>query len=565
MCGIFGFFGEVASEISRKELLRKSVAIRHRGPDSVSILPEKGFIGGVRRLEINGSSGGRQPFSDQKRSVFFNGEIYNYKEISPEAKSDGCVLPGLLDESPFPEVAGADGMFALASFEGKSLLLSRDFAGIKPLYFWISPNKKSIGYSSELKFLLGFDFVGTREDGEAICEFFEKGFLSGRKTGFTGISKVLPGEAIRFSQGKVEYKKMRTYPKGRASDFSDALTISVKEQGRADVPVGLFLSGGLDSSALLFLSEKPEELWTYSAGFSAENLPAKESAELAGARNSQIVIEPEDIFSENAFADCARHTEELSIDPAFIPTKMLSESARTDGLRAVMSGEGADEIFSGYPKYSAIRALSENSFLRALPYRHVPEKLSDFFLPRYGKEGFSRLERMSSAGTPEEMNRIYEEVFEGARPITRKKGKLADAPSPEARAMLDDFKNSLPNKLLLKTDKAGMAESVEIRVPFLSGKILSVFYRKVLSERPLGNKGGLKKILKRALPRKILGQKKEPFFPPFLEKSYLGRLKEAVPEKYSHLLSRRSPNDFARKAYVLCYYSAWKREFGLEE
>jgi len=530
--------------------------IRHRGPDDEGtyFAPHIGL--GHRRLSIIDLSTGHQPLSNEDGSVWivFNGEIYNYQELQKEltskghiftTKSDTEVIVHLYEEYGESCVDRLRGMFAFALWDAKqkTLFLARDRVGIKPLYYWQSHN--AIVFASEIKAILADPAVTREIDPSMIDRFLSFYFLPGAETLFKGINKLLPGHYLVCQGDRVE---IRQYWDLHFSEFpislqeAESKTLELLEESLqlhmiSDVPVGFLLSGGVDSTAMLsFASGKtPYPLSSYTLGFS-ESVVADERPYARLAAERYGTVHHEMTISSKEFVDFMPkyvwHMEEPVCEPQAVALYYVSRMAK-DYVKVLISGEGGDEAFAGYSIYRNILWLER--LKRAMgPVRAVIGA---------GLEGANRLFKSQKVAKYAPLLNIPFDSFCYGRtyhPSSYFNGQIEDLYSKDFAQHVDknqsvgivkeflkntnqasivnrmlyvDTKTSLPDDLLLKADKMTMANSLELRVPFLDHKLLE-FAASLPSNfkvRGFVTKYLAKKALRGRIPKEILKRRKVGF------------------------------------------------------
>ncbi|HZB43708.1 MAG TPA: asparagine synthase (glutamine-hydrolyzing), partial [Pyrinomonadaceae bacterium] len=376
MCGIAGFITPPGAETAgHPELLdRMCRVIAHRGPDDQGTAAEGGVALGMRRLSIIDLAGGHQPISGcgGRVSVVFNGEIYNFQELRPELEarghrfrthSDTETIVHAYEEWGDDFVTRLRGMFAFALWDepARTLFIARDRVGKKPLYYTLTP-RGTLVFGSELKSLLEHPEVGRDIDYEALDAYLTFGYVPDPLSIFRGVEKLPPGHHLTFAGGRVSVKQYWDFnfeaaaPR-REEEYLEELRALLDEAVRvrlvADVPLGAFLSGGVDSSTVVGLmarnSARPVK--TFSIGFNEDSYDELKYARVAARHfrtdHHEFVVTP-DICS--VVDELAWHFDEPFADSSALPTYMVSKMAR-DYVKVVLSGDGGDELFAGYTRY----------------------------------------------------------------------------------------------------------------------------------------------------------------------------------------------------------------------
>src|SRR5438445_63217 len=377
MCGIVGILKLDPKEtVDEARLKRMRDVLRHRGPDGEGLWIE-GPVGlGHRRLAIVDVAGGHQPMANEDETVWivFNGEIYNHAAIRPEleacghryrTRSDTETILHLYEEEGPQCVERLQGMFAFAVWDRPRgrLLLARDRLGIKPLYF--ACTDREILFASEIKAILAAGPLRPALNEAIVPEFLAAGFVAGEETFFKGVRKLLPGRTLSWTlaEGSRERRYWRLPAATeeapvtlaeRAGELRTRLTAAVRSHLMSDVPLGLFLSGGIDSSGLaaLMASLVTEPIRTFAVGFSepaANDLAyARLAARAAGAPHREVVVSPTEFF--DALPQLIWHEDAPIAFPSSVPLYFVSRLARGH-VTVVLTGEGADELFLGYNRY----------------------------------------------------------------------------------------------------------------------------------------------------------------------------------------------------------------------
>ena len=483
MCGIAGVITSSPSAAGlRPQLEAAAAALRHRGPDDFGITLD-GPVGLVHtRLSIIDLAGGHQPIVSPggELSAVVNGEIYNYVELRREYTARSGVEPLThSDSESVLQVYAAEGaqglrrlngMFALALHDRarQRVVLARDRLGIKPLYVYSDATR--VAFGSELKALLPLLPAPPALDADAIAQFLENEFLSGEGTVFAGIQRVPPGHALVIDRAlnvqRERYwslQQLRTLDldMGQAQEaFTTLFEQVMREHMRADVPFGLFLSGGVDSSLLCAMltqmHDRPIE--SFSVGYSVnrernELDDAQQIAQRFGTRHHALEITPDEVRSRIPHAIWS--TDELMRDFAVLPTSLLAEKAG-QSLKVIFTGEGGDEAFAGYARY------------RKRPFQRW---LSNLMRP--GTGGFRARNRWPAELRERSYAPQLQSVSNGFRRVQVEAWR--DAPpgwSDLQRIQYYDLIAALPDKLLVKVDRSLMAWGVEARVPYLDHRIV---------------------------------------------------------------------------------------------
>jgi asparagine synthase (glutamine-hydrolysing) len=568
MCGIVGIVeSDPARHISEAELQQMVRTLVHRGPDEEGhvILPGVGLA--MRRLAIVDLAGGQQPFTNEAGDIQLvaNGEIYNFPELRRELESLGHAFrshsdievlvhgyeqwgPGLL-----PRLRG---MFALALWDGRTrtLVAARDRAGEKPLYWTNTP--QGLRLASEVKALLVRPEVSRELDAEALDQFLTYEYILAPRTILKGVQKLPPGSYLTWRDGQVEVKRywdassvaLKTWTDAEAIEaLRDRMRHAVISQMMADVPLGAFLSGGIDSSTLVaFMAEASRlPINTFSMGFDDgsynELAFAREVAAAFKTNHRERTVTP-DLAS--LFDKLVVHLDEPFADVSMFPTYMVSSLAR-EHVTVALSGDGGDELFGGYDAYEA-QALAAR--LGGLGEAVMPAlaAVAATLPPTEKKKGLVNKVKRFTAGAataPSDLGHYRWMVYLGAaakarlyasglRDRLRAHDVYAPVRETLGRFSQDDVLNRqlyadlslyLADDILVKVDRMAMATSLETRAPFLDADVMELAFSMPanLKIRNGERKWVLKQAMKGILPDAILTRKKEGFSIPI--KNWLRR------------------------------------------
>jgi asparagine synthase (glutamine-hydrolysing) len=559
MCGIHGLYRLDGLPADGSVLPRMGAVTRHRGPDDEGMHVDGRCAIGMRRLSIIDISGGHQPIANADGSlvVVCNGEIYNFRELRRELESAGhrfkthsdseVLLHGYAQwgEAVLDRLNGMYG-FALWDAKRQTLLVGRDRLGIKPIYFL--NDGRQIAFASEAKALLELPGVRAEVDPAALVSYLELGYVPAPQSMLSGICKLPIGGLMTMSPAGVQVRSTWTPPTAVDDRLSTAdwvqeirarLEESVRMQMVSDVPIGAFLSGGIDSSAVLafMASHSSGPVKTYSIGFdggAAERYYneldyARQVARQFGTDHHEILVRP-DVVS--LLPKLLWHMDEPIADSAFITTYLVAEFARRD-VTVILSGVGGDELFGGYRRYLGEHYLRYIDWLPDAAKRGAAWLADRLPADRHSRFlNYSRLARnfLGSAHLSfAERYRAYVGVFSpaeaaalarvGAGQRTDALQAAFDAVGGEdalARMFAADAMTQLPDDLLLLTDKMTMATSLECRVPLLDHELVELAARIPARIKVAG--GELKAVLKQALadvlPREVLYRSKRGFGAP---------------------------------------------------
>lgn len=554
MCGFVGVASGLELTTHDIELLKEATAsIHHRGPDGSGVFTDKRLALGHTRLSIlDLSEAGSQPMVSQcgRFVISYNGEVYNYIELAKEfglndlnSNSDTEVILELFAKEGEQVFASLNGMFAFALLDRiqQKLWLVRDRLGIKPLY--IKQDNDKIVFGSEIKAIKALAAPLTRVNESALGEWVYYGTTLGRKTLLHGVERLLPGHFMRvdLSDLSVEtkcYWRPPLKPIGIEGDIikqsRELLEQAVRRQLVSDVPIGVFLSGGIDSSAITAFATKHYSgtLATYSAGFDFDKgvneLPqARKLAKLYGTEHYEIQISGLDVA--DTVQRLVHHHDQPFSDAANIPLYLLCKEIK-DETKVVLQGDGGDELFGGYKRYATLSRLSRMKAVARIG------KFVNFFSRRnaayYSRERYinallaqPRSKLMALLLTVEDEKQDPAQIFHPklrsrfSDPFQRYKdvSLLCQGRSPADQMLLVDSMIILPDIFLEKVDRSTMAASVEVRVPFLDNDLVE-FCHQLSADQKIPN-GKLKHLLKESLsgivPDEVLYGKKTGFGVPF--------------------------------------------------
>ncbi len=579
MCGIVGIYNFRSAEpVAEGTMLAMLAAVSHRGPDDQGVFLDGSLGLGHRRLSIlDTSPAGHQPMvSPSGRAVLtYNGEIYNYVELAASlpgtthrlrSRSDTEVILAQYEALGEKCLQDFIGMFAFALWDTfcQRLILARDRVGIKPLYW--TQTKDGIAFASEIKALLAALDRPLAVNRAAIEPYMRFGYVPGEETMFQGIYKLLPGHMLVVEKGQLYLKQYweLSFDEAEIGNFQsrsivlrELLADAVRIHLRSDVPLGFFLSGGLDSSAVVSLvrREVPGDLKTFSVAFDMgsaydERPYARMVSQTFRTDHHEVVLTPEEF--QKLIPKFVWQMDEPVTEAAAILLYRVAQLA-AEHVTVVLSGEGADELFGGYDIYRYMRALEA--------FQSVAGPRSFRGLARLARAlGASKIERYLALGAlPLEQRyagvsmyeaRDWHEVYTDDFIDVLAENPPADMLStcysrsqgwnPLNRMLYLDTKMWLPDDILVKADKMSMAHSLELRVPFLDHRLVEFAARIPPNEKSSWN--GSKRILKQAmdglLPRQILRRKKLGFPTP-IEFMFQGPLRPYVCELISDHQTRR--------------------------
>ncbi len=555
MCGIYGYFSsrDVIDEVS---FIKNLDLINHRGPDDSGVWKSKDskLMIGHKRLSIfDLSDAGKQPMVNEDNGdiISFNGEIYNFKELREEliklghsfmSSSDTEVILKAYQEWKEDTFTKLNGMFSLAIFdsERKKLVLARDRAGEKPLYFFSSDNE--FGFASELKPLISNKLLKKRIDKRSLDCFLSFGYSPRQSSIFENINKLEPGFVLSYDLSNNSFekktywslkKKLTVSSRKTANDedyFVDKLEHLLEEsislQLEADVPVGVLLSGGLDSSLITSIASRKKNLRTFTVKFSEHaSFDESKHAELIAKEFNTNHTELEaSSISPNIIEELVKYYDEPMLDSSMIPTFLLSKEVRKH-CKVAIGGDGGDELFGGYKHYDRLIRLSRIANVIPLSSRKFIGEISQFILP-IGFKGRNWAHTLSK-----NFNNSVPQISVFFNYYDRKKllksdsitENFADTYREESfienssildRATFFDFMNYLSEDILVKVDRASMASSLETRAPFLDYRLIEFAflelpnkYKATSSQRKII----LKKLAKKILPKEFDLKRKQGF------------------------------------------------------
>jgi asparagine synthase (glutamine-hydrolysing) len=620
MCGICGLVSlHGASSPDRAALAAMNATMIHRGPDSEGMLVD-GPVGlAVRRLSIIDLEGGDQPIGNEDRTiqVVQNGEIYNYRELRAElerrghrfsTRSDTEVLVHLYEERGPGFVEALRGMFALALWDsrGRRLVLGRDPFGIKPLYYRNAGG--TLSFASELKSLMSQPGLAREVDLDALEAFLAFNSIPAPLTIFSEVRKLPAGHILVWDGGE---PRIERYARPRpvaardvrsegdeqlAAELRERLRDSVRAHLVADVPVGVLLSGGVDSSALTALaaSESSERVSTFSIGFEEgsfdELSAARMVAERYGTDHHELVVRPDAV---ELLPRLVEVFDEPFADSSALPTFLVSQLA-AGSVKVALSGEGGDELFGGYYTYVADQ-LAPRLAPAARALKGVVERLPSSSAKAsldYKAKRFVRGAHLP----PLERHHAWKEIFSSdaraelvarrrdgvSNPLDLHRARYEETEGAESLARLQDLDVGiyLVDDLLVKTDRASMAHSLEARVPFCDPAVAELALALPTSKkvRGLAKKRLLRRAVAPLLPRSIVHARKqgfsvpmaawlrgelEPFAREVLATDTVGRQGYFHPNRVSGLIDAHvsGREDLSRQIWGLMAFTLWAERY----
>ena len=576
MCGIVGFVNAHKKQVAREILERMNAAIIHRGPDEDGFFVKENVALGMRRLSIIDLKSGQQPIfnEDKTKAIVFNGEIYNFQELKKDLESRGHrfytnsdteVIVHLYDEYGADCVQHLRGMFAFAIWDERdeSLFIARDRVGKKPVLYSHQPNGDLI-FGSEFKALLTHPSISREVDFAAIDSYFSYLCVPAPQTAFKQIRKLEPAHWLRWKDGKIETKRYWL------PDFSNKIKISeteaIEETTRilreatkmrmiSEVPLGAFLSGGVDSSIIVALmaqeSEKPVK--TFSIGFEEQDFSelkyAKRVAEHIGAEYNEFVVRPNAL---EILPTLVEHYGEPYADSSAIPTYYVAKETRKF-VTVALNGDGGDESFAGYERYAAMKIAELYHRFPAFARKLLIEKpislfsTSEFkksrvrdakrFLQAASLPRTERYFRWMSTFNRDAKRELYTKDFTETVAVQNPSSFLdewfakANGSGILDATLLTDQMTYLPNDLLVKVDIASMANSLEARSPLLDHKVIefAASLPESLKMQRFETKSLLKKVAAKLVPREVIYRRKMGFGVP-IGNWFRGEMKSFVRE-----------------------------------
>jgi asparagine synthase (glutamine-hydrolysing) len=622
MCGIWGIFDQSGNSIDQVTLERMNHVLKHRGPDGEGYYVNGGIGLGHRRLSIIDLAGGAQPIpnEDGTLQVIFNGEIYNYIELREEllalghqfrTHSDTEVIVHAYEQWGTDCVKHFNGMFAFAvvNVREKTMFLARDHLGIKPLYYVLIGSQ--LLFASEIKALIQHPHCPREVDAESLAELFTFRYVPSPKTLFKGIFKLSAGHSMQVTTSSIRTERFwkwipqirkKWHEQDLIEEYQGLLEDAVRLQLRSDVPLGLFLSSGIDSGVLLAIMSKysPQRVQAFTIGFEGgektnEVADARFLADMFGAKHHFAMVGPKDYleYYERFLWDIE---EPVGQEPAAAFYFLAKETSAN--VKVALTGQGADEPWAGYDRHIGVKLSNI--------YNHLPSNVTDP-LARFVTRMPGRFERLKrgvvSLGEPDVLTRfvkIYSffsedmkrQLFEAS---LKEKVFVNGYQAKEAIRHLQsdvyhldtvtqmlyiDTRANLPDDLLMVGDKTAMANSLEVRVPFLDYRLIEFVESLPPNLKLKGFTGKYlhKKALEKWLPKDVIYRKKKGFVNPiedwfrtgmrsYLEEYLLGSDSASAlffDQKFIRqmLISDRDGKDqFRRHIYLLLSFELWHRKF----
>lgn len=562
MCGICGVFNfDPAEPVDPAEIREMAATIVHRGPDEDGFYVNRNVGMGMRRLSIIDLTDGRQPISNEDKTVhvIYNGEIYNYRELRADlvraghrfrSHVDTEVIAHAYEEYGDGFVDRLNGMFAFALWDERRrlLLLVRDRIGIKPLYYYA--DSRRLGFSSELRALLATNYLERRIDPRALDCLLNLEYVPAPLTILQGVQKLPAGCLLRVTPQGAGLQQYWDVDYGRITDRTSAeleegllerLQRAVSRQLVSDVPLGAFLSGGIDSSLVVALmcQTAPTKVKTFSIGFPAAGYDERDHARAVarhlGTDHHEIAVDPND---RNLIKRAILSLDEPLADASIVPTLLVSKLAR-EHVKVALSGDGGDELFAGYDSYRADRAAQLYSSVPGLVrgwliepvIRRLPQTSRRLGAINSAKGLLKGLEQplwleharwltyLSAVERAHLYTPEFVEQLDGHDCHTSIRQHLAACATSDrlGRQLYADLKTYLVDDVLAKVDRMSMAVSLEVRPPLLDHEVVE-YVATIPSGMKLGShwrsKYILKQIARRFLPDAIVNRRKSGFSMP---------------------------------------------------
>ena len=569
MCGICGYVNIDDDDL----IVRMTESLAHRGPDDQGYFHDRAVHLGHRRLSIIDIAGGHQPMTspDGSKTIIFNGEIYNFPELkkslverghSFKTNCDTEVLLRLFEEMGPSALNHLNGMFAFAVYDRNTgdLFLARDRIGIKPLYYLELPGR--LLFASEAKAILHYRDWSPTLNPRAIHDYLALRYVPGDRVVFNEIRRLPAGHYMTYRQGHTEIRQYWSPPyhdgpySPRDADYEDEfeelLTASVRRRLISDVSFGAYLSGGLDSSVIVALMSRmvSAPLKTFAVGFDYEHDELTEAADTArylGCDHHEIPCRAEDV---NLLPTIVHHLDEPMGDGIIIPMYQLSREAKKE-VTVILTGEGGDEILGGYlfhklmcvgDAYRRFLPRSVRNSIIAPLLAAVPARAMNlaFKYPAYlGRRGKRKVLDYLNLVEPAQIDQAYRHLIslfderdtrDLYSPAFRRHLEQNSDPASDDHALNGDclrgpylnrllrlqFHHWLPDNMLLRQDKTGMANGIEGRVPYLDHQLVEFAQRLPphLKLRRLMGKYILRRQAEKILPRQVARRKKMPFYVP---------------------------------------------------
>lgn len=623
MCGISGMVHDsAAAPVDPDRLLAMCRALSHRGPDDEGMYVKANAGLTVRRLAVVDVAGGRQPVCNERRTIHavFNGEIYNHGELRAlltrrghrfRSGADSEVIPHLYEEYGADFVERLEGMFAIALWDEdeQQLVLCRDRAGIKPLYYAMPPD--GVVFGSEIKAILAAG-VSTTVDLQALSNYFSLMYIPGPRSIYREIRKLAPATTMVWRANGYKIKRYwnlrdtsrpaNLSPRQAEKELRDLLAESVDRHLQADVPLGFFLSGGIDSSSVVAAARQrctESVLKTFTVGFADRSYDERREAALLarhlGTDHTDMVVEPR---AEDVVDRIMPIFDEPFADPSILPTYYLCELARQH-VTVALSGDGGDELFAGYHSYKADKIAQYYRLLPRSVIKDLAPRLVRFMPASHRRASLDFKARrfvenaLNSPGRSHYLWRVvfreghkarlfpsdlFAELFDSYE--THERHYLAGAQfDPLTRFQYTDANVYLVDDVLTKIDRLSMAHSLEVRVPLLTTPLMEFAFS--LSGRLKMPRYQTKQLLRNAmddvLPPTVTAMRKRGFNAPlprwlteqfrplvdeYLSKEVLRRQGYLRFEAVDHWVTRHMDRkgEHSREIWSMLMFSLWVEE-----
>jgi asparagine synthase (glutamine-hydrolysing) len=613
MCGIVGHVAIRGHEVDRTAVAEGMRRLAHRGPDGEGMATFEQACLGHRRLSIIDLRGSPQPWvsADGRYTLVFNGEIYNFIELRAGLEASGVRFRSQGDTEVLLELfirygpaclESLNGMFAFAVWDdvARALFLARDRLGKKPLYYAVC--QSGLAFASEIRAVRAFAGIDTGFDQAGVHDYFAYQFIPGEKSVFSGIRKLPPAHCLSFIDGRLDLRRYWTPPRPEPSREDESalreelvalVDDAVRLRLRSDVPLGVFLSGGIDSALITSaMRRQGVVVQAFTIGFADhsydESRTSAASARFLDVQHHVKTLEPE---FEPILQDWLRAFGEPFADPSAVPTWYLCRHAR-DHVTVALSGDGGDELFAGYRRYRARQFLELyerlphvvkwlcSTVVDALPegeqyFARSPVKMFKLFLRMRERLAAAPGDVLPQVFSPEERQRLF------AGNISVRCNDFVDSLGlrgldPVTQMQLADLQTYLAEDILTKVDRMSMAHGLEVRSPLLDYRIVEFASRLPVGLKIRGNvqKWLLQEAFRERLPPATLGRRKQGFAVPLatwlrgrlrtlFEQACLDDLPEFLDGAYVRSLWEQQLKggvDHGFKLWTLLVFCLWRRQ-----
>ncbi len=558
MCGICGIFNLKGNRVDRELLERMTTRIQHRGPDGEGYFVSNEIGLGHRRLSIIDLEGGSQPQTNEDRSIqiIFNGEIYNFIELRKEllekghtfkTRSDTEVIVHAYEQWGVECTNRFNGIFAFALWNSnqRRLFLARDHLGVKPLYYVVLGDR--LLFSSEIKALLADSGCPKEVDIQALSQLFTLRYVPSPRTLFKGIQKLPPGHRMIVQSSGIHVERywkstprIRTEVNERAliEEYQALVEDAVRLQMRSDVPVGLFLSSGIDSASLLAIMSKlsSRPVRTFTIGFengerTNETDDARQLAKMFGSDHSEMIVGAQDYekYYERYLWDLEEPVGNETAAAFYFVSLITSKH-----VKVALTGQGADEPWAGYGRHLGVKMSEMYSrlpqFLTKGVLSHIGEhwvrneRLKRGLTSLHERDFLSRLINVYSFFSPAMKDQLFQPWIKGqvssngveAKQALRHLQSEVQDLDPLTQVLYMDTRTNLPDDLLMVGDKTSMANSIEVRVPFLDYRLVEFIETLPPNLKIKGRQAKYlhKKAVEKWLPKEVVYRKKKGFANP---------------------------------------------------